>query len=125
MPSSMRMLLVFGVSVVSTMTASEAFAADAEGKPNRILIEYVQPTKPENKIMHDLLKERRALEKIQDMFSPFRLQNELTVKSAECGMVNAWVPAPDRDNLLRISRRYLQEPAEGDNTCRPSRQTTR
>ncbi len=96
---------MIGTALGTTLLASGAFAADADGKPNRILIEYVQPTKPENKIMHDLLKERRALEKIQDMFSPFRLQNELTVKSAECGMVNAWYQRP----TVTICYEYLDD----------------
>jgi hypothetical protein len=94
-----------GIAIGTTLLASGALAADDDAKPNRILIEYVQPTKPENKILYDLLKERRALESIQEIFSPFRLQNDLTVKSAECGMVNAWYQRP----TVTICYEYLDD----------------
>jgi len=98
-------LTMKGTAIGTALLASGALAADDAGKPNRILIEYVQPTKPEYKALYELIKERRALEGIKEIFSPFRLQNDLTVKSTECGMVNAWYQRP----TVTICYEYLDD----------------
>ena len=69
-----------------------AIADDA--RPNRIRIEYVQPKTPENQRIYEALKEHSALEKMQEIFSPFRLSNDLTIRTFECGMENAWYQRP-------------------------------
>ena len=58
--------------------------------PNRIKIEYVAVKNPEHQKLYDLLKERRALEALQQIFSPIRLTVDLTIKTLGCDMVNAW-----------------------------------
>jgi hypothetical protein len=58
--------------------------------PNRIKVEYVAVKNPEHQKLYDLLKERRALEALQQIFSPLRLSADLTIKTLGCGMVNAW-----------------------------------
>jgi len=58
-------------------------------RPNRVVVFYNPPTKPQFQELYGLLRERRALEKIQQMLSPFRLPVELTVEMTECGEVNA------------------------------------
>jgi hypothetical protein len=60
------------------------------GEPNRVAIVYVPPTDPEFQRFYGLLRERRALEKIQEILSPFRLPEKLTIKTAQCGIVNAF-----------------------------------
>ena len=57
--------------------------------PNRVTVIYVPPTNPELQKLYTLLRERRALEKIQEILSPFRLPEELTIKTKECGVLNA------------------------------------
>jgi Putative metallopeptidase len=37
-----------------------------------------------------MLREDRVLEDMQGILSPFRLPEELTIKTTECGMVNSW-----------------------------------
>src|SRR5712672_696981 len=67
-------------------------------QPNRIKIEYVAVKNPEHQKLYDLLKERRALEALQQIFSPIRLPVDLTIKTLGCDMVNEWYdrtgPAP-------------------------------
>jgi hypothetical protein len=83
------------LAVSIAMTALAAIPASAdEARPNRIHIEYVPPKSPENQRLYEALKERRALEKMQEIFSPFRLSNDLTMRTFECGMVNAWYQRP-------------------------------
>jgi hypothetical protein len=59
-------------------------------QPNRIKIEYVAPQNPDLQTIYERLKDHHALEKVQQILSPLRLPEELTIKNAECGMMNAW-----------------------------------
>ena len=83
------------LAVCIVLIASAAIPASAdEARPNRIHIEYVPPKNPENQRLYDALKERRALEKMQEIFNPFRLSNDLNMRTFECGMANAWYQRP-------------------------------
>ena len=63
----------------------------AEAQPGRVKIEYVAPKDPGHQALYDLLKQRRALEDLQRLFSPFRLPTDLTIQIAGCdGIANAW-----------------------------------
>ncbi len=58
---------------------------------NRILIEYAQPTNPQHQPIHDKLRQKAVLERIQTMLSPFKLPRPLTFRTASCdGEINAW-----------------------------------
>jgi len=59
-------------------------------QPNRVAIEYVAPKNPELRDLYEVLKIKASLERIQKILSPLRLPEELTVKTAECGKVDAW-----------------------------------
>jgi hypothetical protein len=59
-------------------------------QPNRISIAYVPPSNSAFQQLYDLLRERRALERIQEVLSPLRLPEALTIKITECGAVNSW-----------------------------------
>src|SRR5262252_5113275 len=86
-------LLVFAPWIALIVMTPPPAVAD-EPRPNRIHIEYVPPKSPENQRIYEALKERRALEKMQEMFGPFRLSNDLNMRTFECGMVNAWYQRP-------------------------------
>jgi hypothetical protein len=81
-------------------------AAPAE-QANRIRIEYVPAKKPELQKIHDELKRHRGLETLQLLFSPFRLPRELTIRSQECGIVNAWYRQEDSGPAITICYEYL------------------
>ena len=70
--------------------------------PNRVTVIYVPPTNPELQKLYTLLRERRALEKIQEILSPFRLPEELTIKTKECGVVNAWYGRQDGEATVTL-----------------------
>jgi hypothetical protein len=76
-----------------------------ERRPNRIQIEYVAPENPQHARVHKHLKEGFALEKIQQIFSPFRLPIDLTVKTVGCGRSNAWYLRP----VVTLCYEYLDE----------------
>jgi hypothetical protein len=66
-------------------------AIAAEAQPGRIKIEYAPPKDPKHKLLYDLLKQRRVLEQLQRLYSPFRLPTDLIIRTEGCdGVVNAW-----------------------------------
>ena len=78
--------------------------ADAQSK--RIGIEYELPKNPAHQSLYEMLKERRVLEKLQEIFSPFQLPIELTFKTVGCdGVSNAWYSRP----TVSICYEYLAE----------------
>jgi hypothetical protein len=107
---------VASVQGLSTMFCSEnpwyhmrpgdpTYMRPDDWQPNRIRTEYVPPTNPEHQRLYELLKERQSLEKLQEIFSPIRLRADLTLKTVNCGMVNAWYQRP----TLTICYEYLAD----------------
>jgi len=77
-----------------------------EAKENRIRIEYVPPTNPAHQPLYDLLRQHRTLEKLQEVFSPFRLPIDLTLKTIGCnGISNARYQRPE----VIVCYEYLNE----------------
>jgi Putative metallopeptidase len=65
--------------------------AAADVQPNRLRVEYVAPKNAEHQPIYDQLRKHQALEKLQEIFSPFRLPIELTLRTVGCdGVSNAW-----------------------------------
>jgi hypothetical protein len=77
-------------------------------QPNRVSIEYVATEDLVLREFYRLLRERRALEKIQEMLSPFHLPEELTIKAAECGVVNSWYKRENFKPTVTICYEYLR-----------------
>jgi hypothetical protein len=83
-------------------------AADAE--TNRIKIEYYTPQNPAYIPTMNLLKERKTLEKLKEVFSPLRLPIDLTLRTGDCGGVaNAWYD----NGAMTICYEYVQEILQG------------
>ena len=76
----------FGLALVGLA----APAAADEPRPNRILIEYVPPKNPDHQKIYETLKQHQVLEKLQEIFSPFKLPIDVTLKTVGCdGVDNA------------------------------------
>jgi hypothetical protein len=74
--------------------------------PARLRVEYVPPTNPAHRALYELLQQRRGLEKVREIFSPFQLPIELTLKTVGCdGVSNAYYQRPE----LKICYEYLDE----------------
>jgi hypothetical protein len=58
--------------------------------------------------LYDLLRERRALERIQEILSPLRLPEELTIKTAECGVANSWYRRESFKPTVTICYEFLK-----------------
>jgi hypothetical protein len=101
----MRLDVLFGALTVTVLAATTALAQGQNARPNRIVIEYVPPTEARQQRLYEMVKERRALEGMQEVFSPLRLPNDLTLKTKTCGMSNAWYQRP----TLTICYEYLED----------------
>jgi Putative metallopeptidase len=80
--------------------------AAPEAAPQRIRIEYVQPENPAHQQIYQSMQKRRVLEKLQEIFGPFRLPTDLTIKTTGCnGQSNAWY----WNSVLTLCYEYLEE----------------
>ncbi|MBV9630085.1 MAG: hypothetical protein JO230_18480 [Xanthobacteraceae bacterium] len=94
------------IALSAVVLAFVALPAPAqEARTNRIQIEYVPPKSPEYQSLLDSLKANHGLEKMQEIFSPFRLPGDLTLRTTECGMANAWYQRP----TVTICYEYLND----------------
>jgi hypothetical protein len=75
---------------------------------NRVSIAYVPPETSALQGIYDLLREHRALERIQEILSPFRSPEELTIKTAECKEVNSWYKRENFKPTVTICYEFLK-----------------
>ena len=110
---SPRTLLLSAITVASVLIVPTTAIA-AEAQTNRMVVEYVPPTNPAHEALYKRLMERRPLEKMQELFSPFRLPVELKLRIVGCdGVSNAWYqkPASGTSNppTVNVCYEYLDE----------------
>jgi hypothetical protein len=100
--------LVFSTLSIALLSAVGTAASASEARPDRIKVAYVPPTDAAQQPVYELMKQRHTLEKVQQIFSPFRLPVDLTVKTMSCGMVNAYYRRQDRDAVVTICYEYME-----------------
>src|SRR5690349_9903552 len=88
-----------GQAQAQTQTSEQAWSTflgnnRPDLQPNRIRIEYLEPSNKELLPVYWVMLRRRPLQRIREIFSPLRLPVELTVRTKECGMSNAWYQRP-------------------------------
>jgi hypothetical protein len=80
--------------------------ATPDAQANRIRVEYVPPTNPEHQKIYEMVKERRSLEKLQEIFGAFRLPADLLLRTVGCdGVSNAWY----QRGRVSVCYEYLSE----------------
>jgi hypothetical protein len=78
-------------AVAQSRAQPQLALSSEEPRPNRIQFEYVAPKDPRHEHVYKHVKEGLALERVQQLFSPFRLPVDLTVRTIGCdGRSNAW-----------------------------------
>jgi Putative metallopeptidase len=87
-----------------------------QAQTNRILVDYVPPKNPEHQYLYEMLKERRAFETLQEIYSPFRLPVALNLKAVGCGMVNAWYAREESRPTVTVCYEYLDHILQGKPT---------
>jgi hypothetical protein len=90
--SKMTSFIVMGVVVIlpNFSLAQSQTAPTQSDQPSRVSVVYVPPQNSAFQQLYDLLRERRALERIQEILSPLQLPEQLTIKTTECGAVNSY-----------------------------------
>jgi hypothetical protein len=100
--SSVRLFVL----VTSILLGITPVCAAPDTQSQRILIQYETPSNPAHQPLYNLVKERRVLEKLQEIFSPFRLPMDLMFKTVGCdGRANAWYQRPS----ITLCYEYLDE----------------
>jgi Putative metallopeptidase len=103
-------IAAIGVFVTGLAHAQSQPSIAQGDQPNRVSILYVAPKNSELQEIYDLVQARLALEKIQRILKPLRLPagEELTVKTAECGLVNAFYTREASKPTVTICCELLQ-----------------
>jgi hypothetical protein len=105
--SKMTSFIVMSAVVIlpNFSLAQSQTAPTQSDQPSRVSVVYVPPQNSAFQQLYDPLRERRALERIQEILSPFQVPEQLTIKTTECGAVKFLLPErklqADRDDLLR------------------------
>ena len=108
----MKNCLAFAVSGMILVTALLAMTACTEEetlppeKSNQVIVNYVVPTKSAHHQIYKVLKERYALEKVQEFLSPFQLRWPLYISLTECG---GEADATYGDGAITICYEYIEE----------------
>jgi hypothetical protein len=92
----------------SSAIAQSQTIAPQLNQPNRVSVAYVGTEDLVLQKVYRLLTDRRALEKVQEMLSPFRLPEELTIKTAECGVINSFYRRENFKPTVTICYEYLR-----------------
>jgi Putative metallopeptidase len=101
--------IVFIPFILANLAAARSQTTATQiDQPNRVSVAYVAPKDPVFQELYDLLRDRRALEKVQEILSPFRLPEELTIKTVECGVVNSWYKRENFKPTVTICYEYLK-----------------
>jgi len=95
--------------VAASLGANGPGAAFAEEMTaGRIHIEYVAPKNPVHVGLYYQLMERTALEKIQAIFMPFRLPQDINIRTMGCdGVANAWYQPVDGVPTVTVCYEFL------------------
>lgn len=105
-PSTSRCLRICALGAVLVALAASSIAHAAS---SRIRVEYTPPGNPEHQTLYDLLRQHRALERLAEIFQPFQLPIEVTLKTVGCnGVANAFYQRPQ----VRLCYEYLDEIAK-------------
>lgn len=103
-------LIIVAIAVASMSSILTAAAPTGKAQPNRIRIEYVSPKNPAHQMLYDMLKERRVLETLQQIFSPLRLPKNLTIKTLGCdGLSDSWYETDDSVPTVHVCYELLQD----------------
>ena len=101
-----RLIYGFSLAIFGSSLLEPRMVAAADAQPNRIRIEYVIPKSPQHQPIYQFVKERQALEKLQEIYGAFRLSIDLTLRTVGCdGVSNAWY----QRGQVSVCYEYLNE----------------
>jgi hypothetical protein len=99
--------VVFMLLPISVLTQPQTTVTQID-QTNRVSIAYIAAKDPVLQEFYSLLAQRHALEKIREILGPFRLPEELTIKTAECGVINSWYKRENFKPTVTVCYEYLR-----------------
>ena len=82
----------------------------APGGHGQVHIDYEEPKNSAHKEIFELIKQQRALETIRELLSPFRLPEDIYIKTVGCdGTANAYFFRERELPTIRLCYEYLQQ----------------
>jgi hypothetical protein len=101
-------LIVSAVIWPTCLFAQSQPSPTALDQSSRVSIAYVAPENSAFQELYDMLREHRALERIQEILSPLRSPEELTIKTTECKEVNSWYTRENFKPTVTICYEFLK-----------------
>jgi hypothetical protein len=78
------------ISPKLSFAESQIIVTTDETQPTGVWVAYAPPNNSNFQELNNLLRDRRALERIREVLGPLRLPESLTISAKECGAVNSW-----------------------------------
>jgi len=105
------------VTVLAALALAPLYGRPVEGAPSpsgkRVVIDYVLPSNSEHKPLYDLVREHRALERVQALLAPIRWPRTLRLEVKGCdGDSSAWY----EDGAVTVCYEYLDDIWRGANS---------
>ena len=105
----MTYLAIIGAVMLSNVSLAQSPPAVMRSDlPSRVSIAYDQPNNSAFQDLYRRLRERRALERIQEILSPLRTPEQLIIKTTECGAVNSYFKRENFKPTVRICYEFLK-----------------
>src|SRR5215469_13575893 len=101
-------LIVNAVLWPTDLFAQSQPSSTALEQTSRVSVTYVPPENPAFQEVYDMLRQRSALERIQEILSPLRSPEELTIKTTECKEVNSWYRRENYKPTVTICYEFLK-----------------
>ena len=98
--------------ILPNLGVAQSQTATQIDQPNRVSVAYIATKDLVLQEFYGRLRDRRALEKVQEMLSPFHLPEELTIKTAECGVVNSFYRRENFKPTVIICYEFLRHMLE-------------
>lgn len=113
--ASLAFVLGAAMLAMGLLTAPSANAEEAPLRPERVTIEYVEPTNPDHRPLRDFLKSNQALERVRGLLVVVRWPRPLRLELKGCdGEPNAWYA----DAVVTVCYEYLDDMWASANSSR-------
>jgi Putative metallopeptidase len=88
----------------------DAYVTAEEEPSGPIHVQYVPPKDPAHQKVYEMVRARGTLERVQKIFSPFRLPVDVLIRTVDCdGVSNAWYSREGNRPTVSVCYEYLQE----------------
>ena len=112
--SNIQSKIIFALVVIVIIGLNSAFAQSQTSavETDRVSIAYIPPENAQYQEVYDLLRGHGALEKIQEILSPFRSPEVLTIRTMECKEANSWYRRENFKPTVTICYEFLKHMLE-------------